>query len=70
MMFCTYNAVSNAPFIEAGQQHHRYRPLQKVSDTAIRDGEYQSALDARPEMYKPDPELDHPYMNIHPFSDR
>ena len=68
MMFCTYNAISNAPFIEEGQQHHRYRPLHKVSDTAIRDQAYQSTFDARSEVYKPDPKLDRPYMNIHPIA--
>jgi hypothetical protein len=68
MMFCTYNVISNAPFIEEGQQHHYYRPLHKVPDTAIRDKAYQSIFDDRCEVYKPDPKLDRPYMNIHPIS--
>lgn len=68
MMFCTYNAISNAPFIEEGQQNHRYRPLHKAPDTAIRDKAYQSTFDDRAEVYKPDPEFDKPYVNIHPFS--
>ena len=68
MMFCTYNAVSNAPFIEEGQQHHRYRPLHKKPDTAIRNQVYQSTFDDRAEVYKPDPKFDRPYVNIHPFS--
>ena len=68
MMFCTYNAISNAPFIEEGQQHHRYLPLQKAPDAAIRNKAYQSTFDDRAEVYKPDPEFDKPYVNIHPFS--
>ena len=68
MMFCTYNAVSNAPFIEEGQQHHQYRPLHKMPDATIRNQAYQSTFDDRIEVYKPDPEFDKPYVNIHPFS--
>jgi hypothetical protein len=27
---CTDNAIGNSPIIEEGQEHHRYRPFDKV----------------------------------------
>ena len=67
MMFCSYNAVSNEPFIEEGQEHHHYKPLEKLPDSIILDGNYGSTMDNRAEVYKPNPEIDGPYMNILPF---
>lgn len=35
ILHCSYNAADNAPFITAGQEHHRYRPLDVVPDAAL-----------------------------------
>lgn len=45
MLFSSYNAVSNEPFIKENQEHHRYRPLQKVPDDWIKAKKYHSVLD-------------------------
>jgi ectoine hydroxylase len=37
LLHCTYNAIENSPFIEEGQEHHRYRPFEKLPDTALLD---------------------------------
>jgi ectoine hydroxylase len=37
LLHCTYNAIENSPFIEEGQQHHCYRPFDKLPDTALVD---------------------------------
>lgn len=42
LIHCAYNAVSNAPFLVEGQEHHRYRPLQKLPDSILKDGGYDS----------------------------
>lgn len=64
MMFCTYNAISNAPFIKEGQEHHQYTPLAKVPNSAIRNGDYQSLLDIESELHKANPDNGVPHMNI------
>jgi len=35
LLHCTYNAIDNSPFIEGGQEHHHYRPFDKLPDTAL-----------------------------------
>lgn len=45
LMHCSYNAVSNQPIIDEGQEHHRYRPLIKLPDSVIKDGRYNSIFD-------------------------
>jgi phytanoyl-CoA dioxygenase PhyH len=35
LLHCTYNAIDNSPFIEEGQEHHRYRPFDKIADSAL-----------------------------------
>ncbi|CAD5966594.1 putative phytanoyl-CoA dioxygenase [Planktothrix tepida] len=42
LIHCTYNAVSNSPFLTEGQEHHRYRPLHKLPDSILTDGGYDS----------------------------
>lgn len=37
LLHCTYNAIDNSPFIEEGQEHHRYRPFEKLADSALND---------------------------------
>jgi len=44
LMHCTYNAVDNEPFIQKGQDHHRYLPLIKLPDSTLKDGNYDSVL--------------------------
>ena len=45
LMHCSYNAVDNAPFIQEGQEHHRYRPLMKLPDSIIKEGSYDRGFD-------------------------
>lgn len=42
VIHCHYNAVSNSPFWVEGQEHHQYKPIQKVPDSIIREGSYTS----------------------------
>jgi ectoine hydroxylase len=35
LVHCTYNAIDNSPIIEEGQEHHRYRPIEKLPDSAL-----------------------------------
>lgn len=44
LLHCSYNAIANSPFIE-GQEHHAYKPLEKLPDSAIRDGRFGSVFD-------------------------
>ena len=70
MMFCSYNAASNQPFIIEGQEHHHYQPLQKLPNSAIAERFYDSTMEDKAEVYKPSSDIDKPYMNIHPFPDK
>jgi ectoine hydroxylase len=55
LLHCSYNAVDNEPFVAEGQEHHRYRPLNKLSDGAIREGAYRSIF-SNQVFRQPDPE--------------
>jgi hypothetical protein len=44
LLHCSYNAIANSPFI-AGQEHHAYKPLKKLPDSAIRDGNFGTVFD-------------------------
>ena len=44
LMYCTYNAVSNEPFVKEGQEHHRYCKLDKLPDSTIKDGKYDTVF--------------------------
>ncbi|MGB3508886.1 MAG: phytanoyl-CoA dioxygenase family protein [Microcoleaceae cyanobacterium] len=44
LMHCSYNATDNEPFILEGQEHHRYRKLIKLSDAAIKNGDYNAVF--------------------------
>ncbi len=44
LMHSAFNAVSNAPYIIEGQEHHQYRPLEKLPDSVIKEGCYDSVL--------------------------
>ena len=45
LMYCTYNAASNEPYILKGQEHHRYQKLIKLPDSIIKDGCYDSVFE-------------------------
>jgi hypothetical protein len=49
LLHCSYNAIANAPYI-AGQEHHAFRPLEVLPDTALRNRAYDSSS----------PDLPHP----------
>ena len=53
LMYCTYNAVSNEPFIKEGQEHHRYRKLNKLSDSTIKEGKYDTVF-AKQKFHPPE----------------
>ncbi len=40
LLHCSYNAADNEPYLAAGQAHHKYRPLEKLPDTALSEGRY------------------------------
>ena len=61
MLYCTYNAVSNEPFITEGQEHHLYRPLKKLPDTTIKEGGYTSIFETH--FHEPETE-DNPKAGI------
>ena len=44
LLHCSYNAIANSPFVE-GQKHHAYQPLEKLPDSAIRDGKFSSIFE-------------------------
>ena len=45
VVHCHYNAVSNAPFWVEGQEHHQYKPIEKLPDSVIKDGNYTSVFE-------------------------
>ena len=45
VLHTSYNAVSNAPVQQANQEHHRYKPLVKLSDDTIKNGQYQGIFE-------------------------
>jgi len=55
LLHCSYNAVDNAPFVKEGQEHHRFRPLKKLPDSAILDGAYRSIF-SNQVFRQPDPD--------------
>lgn len=50
LMHCHYNAASNEPFKE-GTEHHHYVPIQKLPDSAIKDGLYRKTFQAKPDNW-------------------
>lgn len=38
LLHCSYNTVRNSPFVTEGQEHHRYRKLDKLADSVIAAG--------------------------------
>jgi ectoine hydroxylase len=40
VLHCTYNAIENSPFLKEGQEHHSYRPFEKLPDSVLIDHAY------------------------------
>ncbi len=55
LLHCSYNAVDNEPYLAEGQEHHKYRPLEKLADSTIREGKYRSIF-TNQVFRQPDPE--------------
>ena len=47
IMHISYNTVRNDPYVKDGQEHHQYKPLHKVADTVLADGDYEGVLKAQ-----------------------
>lgn len=48
LLHISYNTIANDPFIEKGQEHHKYRPLNKLPDSALTDGTVKSVISGQP----------------------
>jgi hypothetical protein len=44
IMHCSYNTIENSPFIEDGQEHHRYRPFAKLPDSVLADTDWKDVF--------------------------
>lgn len=44
VIHCSFNAVDNQPLTRPRQDHHRYRPLERVRDDFIRERRYSTVL--------------------------
>lgn len=45
LMHCHYNAISNQPVEEEGRKSHPYIPLEKLPDSALKNGLYRSGFE-------------------------
>ena len=54
LLHCSYNAIANTPYL-AGQEHHSYRPLEVLPDTALRERAYDTIF-SHQTFRLPDPE--------------
>jgi len=41
VLHCSYNTIENSPFLEQGQEHHRYRPFDILADAALTERVWQ-----------------------------
>jgi ectoine hydroxylase len=55
LLHCSYNAADNEPYVGEGQEHHKFRPLEKLPDSAVREGKY-STVFTNQAFRQPDPE--------------
>ena len=55
LLHCSYNAADNEPYVADGQEHHKFRPLEKLPDNAVREGKY-STVFTNQAFRQPDPE--------------
>lgn len=65
LLHCTYNGISNAPFIKDSRKHHHYKPLQKLPDSILLEYKHTSILEEDVNIYRPETEKDRFYMNDH-----
>ena len=54
MLHCSYNAITNEPFLAEGQAHHKFRPLAVLADSALREGAYDTIF-SNQAYRQPDP---------------
>jgi hypothetical protein len=54
LLHCSYNAIANEPFLAEGQAHHKFRPLEKLADSALREGAYDTIF-SNQAYRQPDP---------------
>lgn len=47
LLFSTYNVTRNEPYHLENQQHHRYRPLRKISDAVLENKAYNTIFETR-----------------------
>ena len=47
LLFCTYNVTSNEPYNLENQQHHRYRPLNKLPDSVLLEKQYDGVFETQ-----------------------
>jgi ectoine hydroxylase len=45
ILHCSYNTIENSPFIEEGQEHHRYRQFEKLHDSVLVDRVWTDVFD-------------------------
>ena len=55
LLHCSYNAIDNEPLLGKDQEHHMYKPLVKLPDSAIRDRQYGSIF-TNQTFRQPDPD--------------
>jgi ectoine hydroxylase-related dioxygenase (phytanoyl-CoA dioxygenase family) len=61
-LICCYNAARNDPYKES--HHPRYTPLQKVSDSAIKEAGLRRFADAHADVAWMDPATDHSALSL------
>jgi ectoine hydroxylase len=48
LLHMSYNAIDNSPFVAAGQDHHKYKPLAKMPDDALIRRDWKTVLTGQP----------------------
>ena len=48
LLHMSYNAIDNSPFVAEGQDHHKYKPLAKMSDDSMIKRDWKTALTGQP----------------------
>lgn len=48
LFHASYNTIANTPFLIEGQEHHAYRPFEKMPDSVLREGKYTGILAEHP----------------------
>lgn len=45
ILHCSYNTIDNSPFVAEGQEHHTYKPFEKLPDDVLRKHTWRSIFD-------------------------